>query len=357
MALDEAFQLIQQGNEAVDSWQASKLFDAASEKLHALSLQTEIPHDDDEQQKIAILYKQQAKEYFFKARTSLLTALTDENFNDQQQREHLFSETDIDANSLVTTNPMAHSLTLSDKQARDRLDLFGRLFANIPDLEAFRKGHESRPINNQSTAPVALLSETALEQRLAQLNENLPIQAQTMQQRLLSINKGLGRLGVNIPVEQKLSVKLPMSHDEQVDEIIQQTKDEVLFMRPSDYTPLMGSAPPSDDNVGVDTLFDSDSDMDSDDSDSDASTDTSELSMERIVLIRETVAEAQSQLAQLQALLGGNEGGEVDLDEPAGKHALRQARQCLVSAAHAWEPKKFAKLKAKREKQKQRATK
>jgi hypothetical protein len=302
--LEAIFAQIHHGNELLqhkEYWEATLEFSRAQKGLKAL-----INHQTDE--KIRFLYSEQSNEYFDKARQTLIQALQEEIKQDES------AETPV-------------RLTLSDEQARERLLVFAGLFAKDDDVLL------------SSFVQTTKEQEFSLHERLAQLNQSLPKGFQTSDQRMREINKGLNRLGFSLyssnDEANNKRYEPPKSTQEQVDEIIAQTRDEVAVTASnggSQHVPVETTSSAHDD--------DDDSFSSNGNDESEASSET-ELDPEVIDSIRDKVVEAQAHLAQLLALLQADAEGdtEIEFQPQAGKHALQQARKLLNDSAREWKQK------------------
>jgi hypothetical protein len=243
--LEEAFSLIQQGKDFIQvdaHWDAAEAFDQAREILKQLADATDKNDNNDdhnqeeEKNKIAALYQSQSREYLHRARESLLAAMNDESESDQAPVES-GTGTGGGGGGEELEDPVY--LTLSDEDAEKRLRIFARLFsrelqlsvATVPTKENADDDDNNSSINNEK--PV-LEQQSSLEERLMQLNASLPSGFKTSTERMQDINRGLGRLGLSLysAADEKPSLALAKSESDQVDDIIQQAKDE-LAMQPA----------------------------------------------------------------------------------------------------------------------------
>lgn len=338
--IDTAFSCIQSGNELESQgklWEAAVQFQQAHRVLDGLAGQDVAPAGKGEDPKVVDLYRQQAREYFFRSRVALLSAMQVENDHDQQGSD----------NGLVRS-------TLNPKDLDSRISLFGHLYARVP-LSASADAAAAAA----STSEEETLSEQTLQERLMQLNENLPSGFKTTEQRMADINRGLNRLGMssiytttsNSAVTNLNLEVTAKSESEQVDEIIQQARDEVRFatvnpIAPNATTPTSHSAAGaiaySTDSDDPDRDDDSESVGEDDDDKVEESEEEIELTCEQILSLREDMVLAQAEIAQLLVLLDLDEGGdaEIEFEQQAGLGHLRRARKALRHAAHEWKVKK-----------------
>jgi hypothetical protein len=358
--LERIWALLEQGHghhNSQEYWEAAECYQEAQEKLAVLSkapVHENKSHTNDKEEawKIARLYRLQANEYHHKARESFVEALA--KFTAVEKEATNLKDDEFTAPPLLSTEK---SESADDDKIRDRLRLFIQLFADEQALEEFHRVTTGKQPNNIP----AQSSEFSLEQRLAQLNQNLPKSLQSSEQRMQEINKGLNRLGLpsvydvshshvsnncgvnfNFPVPNK-------SDAEQVDDIIAQARDEVALLGAITTAELGETALSSSDDapakpIIANSVFHRPTMIDSGDSVDDISSSSDgqgqvELSPQQIESIRDKVATAQQELAQLLVLLESDEGGdaEIEFDPAAGKHALKQARRLLCESAKEWD--------------------
>ena len=298
--VEKAFALIEQGHKskkAGDLWEASDAFCQAQEILETLG-QADVG-DEEEGQKIAALYQQQAIEYRKQARNCFMNALQVVSENDEKKED------------------------LTEEEALSRVDLFSHLF--------------SKPIETQGLALEE--QQSSLEERLMQLNQAIPSHLKSTEERMKEVNQGMNRLGLSLysHADQKNSLLLPenKSESQQVDDIIAQAKDEVLLHgAPSDDAGVSGPTETGDYLTSVLADEDEDGLVDSDLDDDDA--DDASMSPQAVESIANKVADAQATLAELLAML--NESGQEDSSDPvlvnrAGtRQSLKKARVLLLEA-------------------------
>ena len=252
--LEEAFSVIQQGKDSVEvdaHWDAAEFFDKASEILQELAEaeETHVENNEHETKKIVALYQSQSREYFHRARESLLTAMKDENEGDQV----IVKEGDTDTGATIgeVDNPVY--LTLSDEEAEKRLRIFARLFSR----EMLLSVGEATEVDGDDGKPV-LEQQSSLEDRLMQLNASLPSGFKTSNERMQDINRGLNRLGMSLysAADAKPALEIDKSEMDQVADIIQQAKDE-LAMQSADSTsqPVPGVSDVSAGIIDADALL------------------------------------------------------------------------------------------------------
>jgi hypothetical protein len=342
--LEEAFSLIQQGKDSVEvdaHWDAAEVFDKASQILQQLAEaeETNVKKDENETKKIVALYQSQSREYFHRARDSLLTAMKEENESDQV----LVKEGDTDAGAAVGEVEDPVYLTLSDEDAEKRLRIFASLFSremllSVGDAVATEVvGDEGKPVLEQ---------QSSLEDRLMQLNASLPSGFKTSNERMQDINRGLNRLGMSLysAADAKPALEIEKSEIDQVADIIQQAKDEMAMQPAADSTsqPVSGVSDVSAGIIDEDALLLMNDEEEDDDDDSDGDDIKNEMDVEDVTAIREKVVEAQAKLAEIIALLDIDEeatdgAGHVTIqNQGPGKKALRQARIFLQHAGQKW---------------------
>jgi hypothetical protein len=341
--LDSILKLLEQGNslyKSQDYWKAAECFENAQEKLRNLADQAthdSINETKENALKIAQLYLEQANEYFSKAQESVLQALQQDMGQDEKR--------------VPNVNEYPFPLFDTDAQGRGRLHLLARLFASEQLLEEFALGY------GISKKPESAKPSTAdsLEQRLALLNQNLPKNLLSNEQRMQQINKGLNRLGFSLYDNSHDAVdpvEIPKSYEEEVNSIINQAKEEVALLRTTEdvatdaihppLTTLLSTASHADCILDKDSV--SESDEQSQDSDSDVQDNAVEPELTREQLesvrdkIRDKIAAASAQLAQLLVMLQPDEGGfsDIEFDPASGKSALQQARRLLNESAKEW---------------------
>ncbi|GKY99785.1 hypothetical protein MPSEU_000932300 [Mayamaea pseudoterrestris] len=328
--LETIWKLLETGNklyERLDYWKAAECFYDAQEKLRDLHEQAKckVATDDEATTKIAQLYQKQAIEYFGKARKSVICAL-------EKQMKQEDVEKSVDGCSAPIFD--------ADEIGRSRLLLFAQLFAGKDLLNEFKATQE---YGKQSDT----VSEFSLDERLAQLNQNMPRNLLTTEQRMQHLNKGLNKLGYSLYDSNNAAsdkIELPKSEEDEVSAIIAQAKEEVALLRTTNNVastmidPI--SAPTAAPIIGKErhgSFLDQDSDED-DDNSSASSEEARELTPQQIESIRDKIASASAQLSQLLVLLQPDEGGytDIDFDPTSGKHALQQARRLLSDAAKEW---------------------
>lgn len=344
--LEEAFSLIQQGKDSaeVDAyWDAAEFFDKASEILQGLAeaeeTSTDVKKNEDEIKKIVALYQSQSREYFHRARDSLLTAMKDENESDQV----LLKEGDTDACAPGGGVEDPVYLTLSDEDAEKRLRIFARLFSR----ESLLSLGEATKVDGEAVKPV-LEQQSSLEDRLNQLNASLPSGFKTSNERMQDINRGLNRLGMSLysAADAKPALEIEKSEIDQVADIIQQAKDEMAMQSADSTNQPVSGVTISGSSAGIideDALLLMNDEEEEDDDDSDGDDDIkNEMDVEDVTAIREKVVEAQAKLAEIIALLDIDEeatdgAGHVTIkNQGPGKKALRQARIFLQQAGQKW---------------------
>jgi len=352
--LECAFGHIEAGNNhegEQDYWSAANEFQTAWQTLETLvkarlvnnantaGKEQAYPDGDGEYEKIQKLYREQANEYFHRAREALIKAMALENEKDKQSRP---TEVDHEARQ----RPMYHFDSLMNRDLENRLRLFQRLFAK--DVEVQLEGNETGDVEQSSST--AEKQQLSLEERLAQLDDSLPKGFQTSEKRLQEINRGLNRLGLSLysaADEAKKNAwrsEVPKSETDQVNEIIAQAADEVALLGVPNETANAGGGS----GVVTDTAdaFDDqilammdESDLESnDDNDASQSTPDEDLKPEQITQIRENLIDAQAELAQLIALMEFDDGGDAEIEFEAdfGKRALMKARKLLQQATKTW---------------------
>jgi hypothetical protein len=395
--LERAFESIRSGNDleaASRPWVASERFAEAASILDRLARggregeqEAELLRDKEceedetsgDEKRVAALYAHQSREYLVRSRSVLLRALREEHEGDKSEV------------AVATDPPPEHDEPVSgdrwrkSKISEEELDRRTRLFAALfarPLAEARREAAEAEPGARASAeaasslppvgdkgdgaddaaekAAAAAEAERSIEERWRRLNENLPKALQTEEQRMARINRGLNKLGLSSvqpsygsgasPFRASMppDVGAPRSEAEQVDDLIAQAADEarvMAAMHPSvpQIDPLGGDLGSSSQEIqplgaGGSDAGDSDTDDDTEDDDEDSEYEDCELTPEQVATLRDHVATAQAELAQLSALLQPDEGGdaEIEFDPASGRHHLSRARAALKRAACDW---------------------
>ena len=313
-SLEKAFEYIEKGNgleEREEFWKASECFSNAYKLLKELASTTPT-ENEEEGKRIQELCRTQAVEYFEKARCNFLRAIEQENKSEYADAQN----------------------QLKGEEAQRRNDVFSNLY--------------SKPIETQERAPTQNRN-MSLEDRLAKLNQSLPPSMQTSQERMNSIHRGLGRLGVSLPDNSfsasATAVEPPLSEEEEIDQIIQQAREQVQFSQ--NYPKLEtshSSIPTSSGNCQLNAATTSDeiagsvASSEHDSPSASSNEEEVELDTEDIESIKDYVAEAQAQLSELLALLQIDEDqdAEIEFSQPRGKHLLKSALLSLKNARQRW---------------------
>ena len=236
-------------------------------------------------QQIAELYSSKADEYWKQSRRCLILAMEEEKKLDEQD------------------DPPNIRDLLDDDQARDRNRSFSVLFSRIVEEEPPLEATQAQ--DKAATAPQPVANEGDLETRLTALNQSLPSDFKTVDERMSDVHKGMGKLGMSsIYTQPKSSYnafedEIEKSEDEQIDEILAQAKDEVTMdrmNRESSDTPITAQAVSA---IGNDDSSLGD-DSESGDSEGDELLDNDQLGMKTI---HKKVVKAQMKLAELLALV------------------------------------------------------
>mmetsp|Transcript_19204 Transcript_19204/g.31894 ORF Transcript_19204/g.31894 Transcript_19204/m.31894 type:complete len:370 (+) Transcript_19204:94-1203(+) len=293
--LEEAFALIGKGNqfeEEDDNWEAAQCFTNAMSALFQLAVELEPSTPAEE--RVEELYQAQCREYLHRARRAFIHALTSEDAVDHDQS----SAADGGAED-------PKFITLSNEQAKERVQLFSTLFSKeldelgLDDLELL----PTAPAAEDGAAVVS-----SLEERLRSLNDSLIPSLKTDQERMKNIDQTLKGLGVNVyshADQQPKGIDIPVSKEDQIAQIMAQAKDEAI------YDVVHGNKDSDVDDVIL--TDDEDSDVDEEEDEFDLSVDLVD-DIPKLLnkkAIRKCVINAQVKLAQLVALL--------DTPEPPGK--------------------------------------
>lgn len=248
---EDPFDLIQKGNAFHSSsshWSAAYAYSRASLALRhradAISASPAFTRaKKNEQEKIISLYRAQSLEYFYKARHSLLTALTFEN---EQDRRNTCEVAEVGVGALDPTccfigkeegerrRRIFDQLFVmqeggndcidrtvgqgTKKETQEQLNVVGGSDDNNDDIDIPHAPSKSLVANTSST-------ETAASVHDVSMNDD-------SQQRLNDIRSGLKRLGVSLPDEYQGNKPYvvgneQLSNEDQVNLIIQQATDEV----------------------------------------------------------------------------------------------------------------------------------
>ena len=345
--LERAFSRIEEGSnqkKQKDYWKASQNFVEAHSLLQQLA---QDPHGDgqhvvteDERKKFQTLYSQQAKEYFDRARQTLVQALDQESTVD---RENVSTEPQNILKSYA-------SQQLTDEEAKERMILYASLFSREQDVKLIKGvDGEEHEVNAKP------LTEQTLEERLRALNKSVPSKLKSDEERMRDINQGMNRLGMNLfshadhsKNHRTIHVDTNKSELEQVEDLIAQAKDEAQLAKQFQEDGegandiALSTSQGMDtarkgldvDDVFLDDAGDSDLEDESDEDDDSAA----EIPKEQLQKIQEKINEAQSSLAQLNALLAAaqEEDTDVQFDQNSGKKALKDARVTLQQATDRW---------------------
>ncbi|CAB9511107.1 expressed unknown protein [Seminavis robusta] len=338
--LEKAFSAIEKGKSEESSghhWEAATLFGQARELLQDLASKSSTPNDEEEQAKIAKLYEDQSYEYLHRAREAFMVGL---------KVEH---EQDVE---LAATTRKYACDDLSVEEAKERLRLFASVFAkkeilDLTDGMTFPTATTTAAAAADTTTTTAteqpaVNPEISLEERLQQLNANLPKSLKSSQERLEDVNKGMDRLGFSLPVA-PLTFKPRKSAHQEVEDIIAQAQDQVVLER------VLGDDKNDKDDDGGDSIL---SDDDDDDLHSNADSLLSDevAVLQNVSQIRDQVAAAQAKLAELTALLEELPDDEDDdkeekesdpapCDPGAGKQKLQDAKLAIRKALRLWKVK------------------
>jgi hypothetical protein len=336
ISIEQVFGLLKDGKgfqSNSDYWNAADRFVQAQDMLQSLA--EENSQGTEEEQEIATLYEQQAREYLFQSRQCLIEAMSQERAVDED-------------------SPPDQSLkcrSLSEKEAEMRTRTFAMLFSKfekkILNAEA-EDEDENINIDEQ---------QCSLEERLQELNASLPSDLKSSDERMNDINKGLNRLGLSLypqkePFARFMKEEEPTKdEDEQIADVIAQAQDEVAVAQQfGEVSKHLGKKSDGDDD---DDFTESDDD-DEEDEQGDELLEDEQLAMKAI---RRKVVKAQTKLAQLVAYLDevkttkDKEDADEDLNDDdndsiekpdyttylvSGKKKLRGARRDLKKALEEW---------------------
>jgi hypothetical protein len=367
--LEQAFAAIRQGKieECLGRfWEAASFFEEAHQLLQQLASRPPSDCTDEEKHKICRLYQEQSHEYMNHARLALVEGLKEEIQTDLVAKaagvinNPTISSTSIGDGKDSTAHRFYACQNLSDQDVKKRIKLFSSLFAQEVTIEsvmvAIADGmqHDNTKNDIATQQPFTIQSqESSLEERLQQLNANLPKNLKSSDERLQDINHGMAKLGISLPVA-PLTFKPRKSASQEVEDIIAQAQDEVAMEQV-----LSGGTGTrsTQDSVTSDT-HDDDND-DDDDYDDDASLLSNPDSLvspvlQNVSVIQEELATAQVKLAQLLALLDDlpkeakQEKGDNQDEHPAnstpldpfyGKQILQDAQESVRKALRLWKVK------------------
>eukprot|EP00521_Asterionellopsis_glacialis_P018492 CAMPEP_0195295712 /NCGR_PEP_ID=MMETSP0707-20130614/17910_1 /TAXON_ID=33640 /ORGANISM="Asterionellopsis glacialis, Strain CCMP134" /LENGTH=359 /DNA_ID=CAMNT_0040356997 /DNA_START=27 /DNA_END=1106 /DNA_ORIENTATION=- len=352
---EKAFDLINEGNSFQKEkqwWNAAESYGGAMRILKDLAADEKVEGEGssaepgngskEEQQMIRKLYEAKRNEYLDRARNCFLKALTNEDNQDQTRRK---SEQTDGIEPLCTT--------LSEETLEKRLHIFANLYAKneIVSVGAMPStsdgmhdgGEETNKGEVESLPPEDMEDkEKTLEDRLRDLNDSLPSELKTSKQRMVDIDKGLRRLGLSFYTkDEKEQVEQELDEDEQIDQILNQAKDEVLFERTLPST--------------TDGKKSKKGQAESDDDDDDDDGDVYDAFEDRVVLIgerkaaKEKIEEAQVKLAEFMALINSKPDDSSENDENDSKsdnstdmdieqeiQMLLKAKRCIQKALSVW---------------------
>lgn len=239
---DDPFDLIQRGNAFASSsshWSAADAYSRASMVLQHRADEignssTSSNKMKEEEQKIKALFTTQSTEYFYKARHSLLEAMSFENEQDRVNA----------AQATRSGRKPEPTFSFIGREEEDRRrQIFNRLFLMQHSDCKSKAGVKAAPTEEHISAltvdsdidipaaPCSLLPTTDTSHNRNEMIDN------DSEQRLDTIKCGLQRLGVSLPGDDgKVSsiVDKELSTEDQVKLIIQQAADEVRVEGHSD---------------------------------------------------------------------------------------------------------------------------
>jgi hypothetical protein len=349
--LEQAFAAIRQGK--VDEfrghfWEAAASFERARHLLKQLASQVPSDTADEELCKIYRLYQEQSYEYMHHARLALMEGLKEE-----MQTDLVAKAAGVIGDGQDSTTHRYACQNLSDEDVKKRVKLFSSLFAQEVTIEsalvAIADGTQHEIVDSISTQQPSIQSqEASLEERLRQLNANLPKNLKSSDERLQDINHGMAKLGISLPVA-PLTFKPRKSASQEVEDIIAQAQDEVAMEQA-----LSGGK----DTVSTQDSVISDNDDDADDgsllSNADSLLPDEVPVLQNVSVIQEEIAAAHAKLAELLAMLddlpkeakqekGDNQDGQpansTRLDPFYGKKMLQDAKQSVRKALRLWRVK------------------
>ena len=294
---------------------------------------------------IAQLYTSKANEYWKQSRQCLIQAMEQEKKLDSNKKideTNSMSDNDTATATDACLFPCASSCTLlDDDQARIRNYNFSLLFSRpivgsvLPPVGVVEENTtttttsddddeilplEENPNNpNPTPTPTSLIDQQwSLEERLQNLNKTLPSSFKSTDERMSEVNKGLNKLGLSLytqkePFARFATEELPKSEEEQIDEIMNQAKDEANV---EDQIIINNNNNNNNNNQSnkeeeEDEIFeDSDDDDDDNDDEGDLLLDDDQLFMKSI---QKKVVKAQIKLAELLAIL--NEARSIKAKE------------------------------------------
>ena len=399
--LEQVFTSIEKGNALRDEkkfWEAAMEYTAARQKLMELVETTkttttasiassdttnEGDKNNDETESIRSLYQHQARDYLHRARETLLEALRSEDLADRDvaiDQKTYFEQTFGHPSGANEHNKDNEEATW------ERLRLFARLFANDKILEKRQQQEEDLP-------PPVETQQLSLEDRFRALNASLPQQIKSSDERLRDIHKGLRSMGISVPSpststpRQELFEVNAKSDTEQVEDIIAQAKDEARLKahlvssddnddKDNDESVVQKyttkdttvvdegiSSTTGDITDEAEKLMDSmidavaaakEAKKDDNDDESDVSQasetpssnpeqdDTTPFTSSDLAYFQDRVNEAQTSLAELNAMLDIGDGDDdaILFDADTGKHALDSALRYLQQVQKRWKEAK-----------------
>jgi len=294
--LEEVFCLIEKGNDSEvkkDYWEAAKFFSDAMVSLFQLVI--DMKTSNEEEQKIEDLCRAQYRQYLHRARKALIDALLNENTIDESDK-----------------NIEPRFIGMTDEEASNRVQLFGTLFSK--ELDA--KSHDSKTVEQVQDQQVSL------EERLKSLNESLPSRFKSDTERMHEINQSLKGLGVNTysHSDSKPEIHIPLSTEEQINNIISQAQDETRFNNSNKSTAILID---DDDIVLTD---EENSLLDESEVDDSSLLCEGKAKLENIRAIRKSVINAQVKLAEFLAILDDDSG---DDDKKSGRRNEENENETL----------------------------
>lgn len=342
---ESAFLLIENGNafqSCKNWWAASDSFVRATHILTHLAADA-AGQESAEQKRISQLYDTKRYEYLGRARDCFVKALTSEAERDQERRNEMV-DTLHDARVLETDLLCA---TISTEEINKRLNTFAGLFAKSNIKVKYEVGN-GEDVMGEGNTPKDVdedgeTTEKSIEERLKDLNRSLPAGLKSSTQRMVDIDKGMRRLGLTSFTEQKREeVVEELDEDEQVEQILNQAKDEVLFEKNTEQDGKVQSTVD-----GKDSDRNEESDNESSDSD-DTDLDRRILKVGSRKAAKEQIVQAQRKLAKIVALIDskpdkydGEFDDESETDQSEAnieleRQILMDAKKFLKKALVAW---------------------
>jgi hypothetical protein len=292
---------------------------------------------------IAQLYTSKANEYWKQSRQCLIQAMEQEKKIDDDNKKSNNTDTDNDTGDCSL--PCSSCTLLDDDQARIRNYNFSLLFSRpivdigvqpppvgevveentttIDEIEIPPPEENTNPNLNPTSSLID--QQWSLEERLQNLNKTLPSSFKSTDERMSEVNKGLNKLGLSLYTQKEpfarfaTQQEIPKSEEEQIDEIMNQAKDEAnveeQINNNNNYNYNNVSNNNNQSNKEEEDEFYEDSDDEDEDDEGDLLLDDDQLFMKSI---KKKVVKAQIKLTEFLAILNeaqSMKAKEEDIDD------------------------------------------